>query len=155
MRSVVAMKFGWIALVAMLLANTGASACQEPEKKSVRQLHEEALVVVRGRAMAAEVIDIADLGESCNAEICDVLKVRLAVFETFKGEVIETRTVYSGYNDFCGTVLLPGWEFVLYLEKRFGVLVPNRYSFVTEQRGMEAHLAELRTLAPRRSPYLD
>ena len=94
--------------------------------------------------MAAEVIDIADLGESCNAEICDVLKVRLAVFETFKGEVIETRTVYSGYNDFCGTVLLPGWEFVLYLEKRFGVLVPNRYSFVTEQRGMEAHLAELR-----------
>ena len=78
MRSVVAMKFGWIALVAMLLANTGASACQEPEKKSVRQLHEEALVVVRGRAMATEVIDIADLGESCNAEICDVLKVRLA-----------------------------------------------------------------------------
>ena len=136
-------------LAAILLTGFDASACQPPEEKPLQQLLDEAAGVVRAKVMAAEVKDLDDLGIPCNAVICDVLEVRLDVLEVIKGPYDESKKVHAPIPMMCVAIIMPGWEYVLFLEERDGLTFPNIYSFHPKGEKELVRLEELRDLAAR------
>lgn len=141
--------FAVCTLAASVVMGFDASACQPPEEKPLPLLLEEALAVVRAKVMAAEVRNAQDLGITCDAVHCEVLEVRLDVLEVIKGPFDEDRKVHAPIPMMCVAIILPGWEYVLFLEERDGLTLPNIYSFHPKGKKEQARLEELRDLAAR------
>ena len=136
-------------LAVLLLAGVDAAACQPPEEKPLQQLLDEAAGGVRAKVMAAEVKNLDELGIPCSAVICDVLEVRLDVLEVIKGPYDENKKVHAPIPMMCVAIIMPGWEYVLFLEERDGLTFPNIYSFHPKGEKQQARLEELRDLAAR------
>ena len=114
-----------------LLTAGDAWGCQPAPPVPVRQVLDEAVGVVRAKVMATRVRATEDIGVSCDAVICEMLEVELEIAEVFKGDGKDLKTVYAPVPYMCLLIVLPGWEYVLFLKEQKGILVASEASFVT------------------------
>lgn len=141
--------FASMAAIAILLTGGDATACQPPPVMLMQEKLDEAIAVVRAKVMAAEVITVADLGRECVSVICDVLEVRLDIREVFKGSADDYVIIHAAVPTMCVTPIIPGWEYLLFLEEFEGSFIPNRYSVITGSNRTKTELIELRSLTVR------
>ena len=81
--------------------------------------------------MATRVRSTEDVGLPCDAVICEMLEVDLDIAEIFKGNAEGYETVYAPVPYMCLLIVLPGWEYVLFLSRQKGILIAGEASFVT------------------------
>lgn len=135
--------------IGTILAACAAEACQQPQPMSLEENLHHSLAAVQAKVVATEVRDLNQLGEVCESGSCEILEVRLEIFESFKGDPDDYLVIFAPIPFWCVfPPMIPGWEYVLFLEDHDGLIMPTGQSFRLDidENGFSRNAPEIQDL---------